>query len=285
MSRDIETVRKIGASTSFVGEQMRMLSADQILANRLNTHNAIVNKDYKRLFQPRNPESKTGIANNDIALVLFSGGIDSTTVLWLAKSFYPHVIGVEYDYEDRPEIERKRVRDICRVADVDIYTIAYPQATINSPETSSLPTNVTLKESNVIYYILAGNLGIKLSRHMEESGANVTIVAGQILSDWLSLRDFDRDGLVSYVAQAAPRMYKILNLMLQQEYGEASILIETPLIYASKREVVQAAKDLGVPLEFTWSCPNSSVKECGLCPQCLEKIDAFTHNRIEIAHE
>ena len=51
--------------------------------------------------------------------------------------------------------------------------------------------------------------------------------------------------------------------------------IKTPLVHLSKAQIVSLALEIGVPLEFTWSCYEREDAACGLCDSCLLRLKGF----------
>lgn len=58
------------------------------------------------------------------------------------------------------------------------------------------------------------------------------------------------------------------------------IRLRYPLIWKTKTEVVTDALALGVPVHKTYSCYEGGPKHCGLCPTCMERINAFRANKV-----
>jgi 7-cyano-7-deazaguanine synthase len=56
---------------------------------------------------------------------------------------------------------------------------------------------------------------------------------------------------------------------------ETAIEIRTPVIALTKSEIVLRGKELGAPLELTWSCYQESEKACGSCDSCALRLRAF----------
>jgi 7-cyano-7-deazaguanine synthase len=56
---------------------------------------------------------------------------------------------------------------------------------------------------------------------------------------------------------------------------DAYIKIYAPFIKLKKKDVVRAAIELNVPLEFTWTCYRGKDKPCGTCPACHARLKAF----------
>lgn len=53
------------------------------------------------------------------------------------------------------------------------------------------------------------------------------------------------------------------------------VLLNTPLLHLSKREVVELGASLKLPFNLTWSCYRGGPVHCGACPACLSRKDAF----------
>ena len=56
---------------------------------------------------------------------------------------------------------------------------------------------------------------------------------------------------------------------------ETRIVISAPLVHLSKREIVQTAAKLGVPLKLTWSCYQDEEAACGVCESCRLRLKGF----------
>lgn len=57
--------------------------------------------------------------------------------------------------------------------------------------------------------------------------------------------------------------------------NEHPILIRTPLIHLTKKEIVQQGVALGAPLHRTWSCYKNELEACGICESCLLRLRGF----------
>jgi len=79
-----------------------------------------------------------------------------------------------------------------------------------------------------------------------------------------------------------PEYYEAVNRMI--ELGtrpETNITVETPLIYLTKREIVQRGVELGAPLNLTWSCYRDSDLACGVCDSCALRLRAFQQAELD----
>ena len=192
-------------------------------------------------------------ASSGKAVVLLSGGIDSTVALVLAKKSGLEVIGLEFSYEGRPSKETNMVDKICELTNTELYTVSYP-----APVRKISSEKVEISESNTLYFSIAG--GFAHANNIKY------IIAGPILNDWINTQD----------ERASPKHYKTLNELLKREYLQNPPKIITPLIYLNKVEVVRIGLSIGTPLHLTHSCPHSSESPCGKCAQCIEREEAFS---------
>jgi 7-cyano-7-deazaguanine synthase len=58
-------------------------------------------------------------------------------------------------------------------------------------------------------------------------------------------------------------------------YRGKTIKVQTPLIHLSKKEIIQLAVKLKVPLPMTWSCYQGGQKPCGVCDSCRLREQGF----------
>jgi 7-cyano-7-deazaguanine synthase len=73
-----------------------------------------------------------------------------------------------------------------------------------------------------------------------------------------------------------PEYYEALNKLIRLGTRPTTdITVETPLIYLSKREIVEKGVEIGAPLELTWSCYRDTDLACGVCDSCALRLRAF----------
>jgi 7-cyano-7-deazaguanine synthase len=201
-------------------------------------------------------ENSTSIGNKsaDIRLlVLFSGGIDSTVALYLAKAMSKDILALELDYYQRPDAEKARVASILEAAGIQSIKLGAPTVT----SSTSHQIEALVPETNALTYSLAAGIAQKL-------GYNA-VVGGQIRDDW-------SDGKLP---QAEPSQFGRLNTSLKQELGDERPVLSMPFLHLTKSEVVRLGVKLGAPLGLTWSCENNGDAECATCPQCVLKAEAY----------
>jgi len=220
------------------------------------------------------------------ALVLSSGGVDSTTALGLAVKKYgrENVTALSVFYGQKHDKEIK-----ASIAVADYYGV----------EHLFLALSVIFKDSNC-----------SLLRHSteeipEESYADqirktegekpvstyVPFRNGLFLSSAASIA-LSRDCSVIYygahadcsAGAAYPDCSPVFNNAMNEAIWEGSghqLRIEAPFVNVSKADVVRMGLEIGVPYELTWSCYEGGEEPCGKCATCIDRAAAFAANHVE----
>jgi 7-cyano-7-deazaguanine synthase len=218
------------------------------------------------------------------AIVLLSGGLDSATVLAVAKSegFEPYALSFSYGQRHAWELQAaKRVAASIGVAEhrtVAIDLRAFGGSALT--DDIAVPKGRTTQEMNgsiPITYVPARNtifLAFALA-WAEVLGAN-DIYLGVNALDYSGYPDC-RPG---YIAA----FEKMANLATKAGVeGRQALRIHTPLIALSKAEIIRLGRDLGVDYGLTSSCydPSHTGEPCGQCDSCLLRQKGFRENGIE----
>ncbi|MEK6895275.1 MAG: 7-cyano-7-deazaguanine synthase [Nanoarchaeota archaeon] len=213
-------------------------------------------KEIRKIMDNGRYEELIGV-NRGKAVILFSGGIDSTVAMFLAKKCGLDVIALEFYYTGRSEGEMKAIDSICNISNINLYRIKYPELMRSTNNSLKKTIKISLAESNALYYTIAGGFS-------KSMGAEF-IIGGQILSDWENTVD----------PRATPHHYRTLNKLLNDEYKPNPPKIIMPFIYLAKNEVVKIGHELGVPFDLTWSCSEKGKTPCRGCDQCRERENSL----------
>lgn len=212
------------------------------------------------------------------ALVVLSGGQDSTTCLYWAIDRFgrENVSTISFDYGQRHRIELKcaaRVAEHAGVGNaclpIDTFAALGGDSLTDSDievenETSAhtgLP-NTFVPGRNLVFLTFAGAYA-----YQREIGHLVTGVAQTDYSGYPDCRD-----------ETIRALQQTLRIGMERD-----IVIHTPLMHLSKRETVELARDLGgLPaMALTHTCYNGKRPPCGNCPACELRARGFAEAGID----
>lgn len=208
------------------------------------------------------------------AVVLLSGGLDSTVCMAVAKSRNFDIYPISFNYHQRHSIELKSAEKIAEIYKVKKHLII--ETNLDTIGGSALTdTNLDVPNGDVhrtdipITYVPARNL-IFLSYalgYAEVLGAEHIFIGVNAL-DYSGYPDCRPEfinlfqNLADYSIKAAVQDKKHIN-------------IETPLINLSKKDIVLLGTSLNAPLYLTHSCYNGGEEACGICDSCQLRLKGF----------
>ncbi len=216
------------------------------------------------------------------AVVLLSGGLDSSTAVAIAlsKGREVHALTVDYGQRHRKEVDAaKRVGEHFRVADHKIIEVdlsafggsALTDARIPVPEGRS-PRDIG--RGVPATYVPARNtvlLGLALSYAESIDADEIYIAANSI----------DYSGYVDCRPEFYDAFREVARLGTKRGVEGRPIHIHTPLIRMTKADIVRTGAKLGVPFGLTWSCYHGRAKACGVCDSCLLRLKGFREAGVE----
>jgi 7-cyano-7-deazaguanine synthase len=217
------------------------------------------------------------------AVVLLSGGIDSTTALAIAIAEDYETYTLSFEYGQRHSIETEAARRLAdslgakehRVAKIDLRVFGGSALT----DDVDVPKNRSEKEiadGIPITYVPARNT-IFLAYAL--AWAEV-IPASDI---FLGVNAIDYSGYPDCRPEFIEAFETLANLGTKAGVEGRRLQIHTPLIKLSKGEIIRKAVELGVDLSLTHSCydPTPEGLACGECDSCLLRLKGFREAGIE----
>lgn len=215
------------------------------------------------------------------AVVLLSGGLDSTTVLAIARAQGYDVYGLSFSYGQRHIWELAAATRIARAMQVKEHRVItldlrsfggsaltadleVPKGRAPEEMTSGIPiTYVPARNTIFLAFTLAW---------AEVLGANDIFIGVNAL-DYSGYPDCRPEFIAAFEAMA--------NLATKAGVeGRQRLQIHAPLIAMSKAEIIRKGRELGVDYSLTSSCydPSSTGSPCGLCDSCVLRLKGFAEN-------
>ena len=215
------------------------------------------------------------------AVVLLSGGLDSTTVLAIAKAEGFETYALSFSYGQRHSWELECARKVAsnagvkdhRVAQIDLRVFGGSALTadINVPKGRSLEE---MSDKIPVTYVPARNtIFLSFALAWAEVLGSSDIFIGVNALDYSGYPDCRPEFIEAFEGLA--------NLATKAGVeGLQHLKIHTPLISLSKAEIIRKGLELGVDYGLTSSCydPSPSGDPCGACDSCLLRQKGFREN-------
>ena len=212
------------------------------------------------------------------AVILLSGGVDSTTCLAVAKAhgFIPHTIAFDYGQRHRAELEAAaRVAAAFGVArhlvlEVPLGLIGGSALTTAMQVPKGVAVEEMARRIPVTYVPARNTVFLSLALAWSE-----VIGSGDI---FIGVNALDYSGYPDCRPEYIRAFEEMANLATKQAVeGRIRLHIHTPLIHLTKAGIIQLGRELGVDYRLTHSCydPDVEGRACGLCDSCQLRRKGF----------
>jgi 7-cyano-7-deazaguanine synthase len=221
------------------------------------------------------------------ALVLSSGGVDSTTCLSVAIAEFGRenvsTVSIYYGQKHRKELESaKKVADYYHVPhyELDLSAIfKYSNCSLLAHSTEKIVHESYAEQ-------IARNGEGKVATYVPfRNGLMLSAVAS------LAMSIYEHDEVSIYIGahadDAAGNAYADCSQAFTDAMGQAIAIgtynqchIVAPFVGINKAGVVKKGLELGTPYELTWSCYEGGDKPCGTCGTCIDRAKAFAANGV-----
>ncbi len=218
------------------------------------------------------------------AMVLFSGGVDSTTCLAQAvkKHGASEVLALSIYYGQRHQKEIESAEKLVKYYGVKWQTLDLSRIFADSScsllqgssdeipkgsyedqlkETDGAPVSTYVPFRNGLFLASAASIALSHGCKVIYYGPHADDAAGN----------------------AYPDCSTVFNDAMSKAIYEGSgkqVQIEAPFVEMTKKDIVKLGLELGVPYELTWSCYEGGDKPCGQCGTCRDRAEAFRANGV-----
>ncbi len=213
-----------------------------------------------------------------LAVVLLSGGLDSTTVAAIAKADGYRILALTVDYNQRHRIELAHAARVAAAIGVERHIVL--PLDLRGFGGSALTGDVAVPKGGVepgipVTYVPARNtifLSVALG-WAEAAGARDLFIGVNAL-DYSGYPDCRRDFIAAFETMA--------NLATKAGVEGERFRVHTPLAAMTKADIVREGLRVGAPLELTWSCYDPlDGKPCGECDSCRLRAKGFEEAGID----
>ena len=208
------------------------------------------------------------------AVCLLSGGMDSSTLAYLAKCEGYDIYALHLNYGQRTEEKEracaKKIAELLGAQDfveVDVgYFALFGASSLTDPAIAVEgfdPARVHIPNTYVPFR--NANLLAIATSYAESKNADAIFIGVQSL---------DYSGYPDCRPQFIDAFQKVIDLGTKDT---THIALNTPFITMTKTEILRLGLALGVPYNYTWSCYRNKDKACGTCGSCHFRKEAFAH--------
>jgi 7-cyano-7-deazaguanine synthase len=211
------------------------------------------------------------------AVVLVSGGLDSTTTLAIARAQDFECYGLSFDYGQRHKIELEAARSIAEALGAREHRVVQidPQIFAGSALTADIAVPKSRSEAEIsqdipVTYVTARNtVFLSCALAWAEGLGAFDIFIGVNALDYSGYPDCRPEFIRAFAEMA--------NLGTKAGAGGARFHIHTPLAEMTKADIIRQALELGVDLSLTHSCydPTADGRACGMCDSCQLRRKGF----------
>ncbi|RLJ71272.1 7-cyano-7-deazaguanine synthase [Hydrogenivirga caldilitoris] len=207
-------------------------------------------------------------------IVLLSGGMDSATLLWLAKRDFNKVWAISFDYGQRHRVELKYAKELASIAGVEEHII------VDTPIYRSIKGSALIDES----------VDVPSGEYPENEPPITTVPMRNlnflaIAAAFADAYEIDHIGIgVHALDTPYPDCRPEFITSAEAAINAGSVLtakrklrihVWAPFLGMTKRDIALLGKELGVPYEKTYSCYRGTEPPCGECPTCRQRKEAL----------
>jgi 7-cyano-7-deazaguanine synthase len=214
---------------------------------------------------------------NKKAVVLLSGGIDSTTTLAIALDQGFDIYAISFRYGQRHQLELEAAKQIAAyfnikehlIVDVDLTAIGGSALTADLQVPKHRDIEKIADEIPITYVPGRNIIFLSLSLAWAEVLNASDIFIGANAIDFSGYPDCRPEFLAAYE--------KMANLGTKAGAEGKKISVHAPLIKLTKAQIIQKGAELGIDYSLTLSCydPSDDGKSCGKCDSCLLRKKGF----------
>lgn len=209
------------------------------------------------------------------AIVLLSGGLDSTTALYLAKSQgYDEIYAITFQYGQKHDKELKSALAVAKAAGVKEHKVVnlllnqWSGCTLTDPQLEVEDGNVERQDIPATYVPARNMVFLSVAASWAD--------ALDITDIFIGVSEVDYSGYVDCREEFIRAMEDAINLgtVLGAEKKQR-IKIHAPFMHMTKANEVRLGAKLGVDFSLTWTCYRGGDTPCGTCDSCLLRAKAF----------
>jgi len=219
------------------------------------------------------------MAKNLKAVVLLSGGVDSTTTLAIAKKEGFDLFAMSFQYGQRHKVELEAAKRIA--AFLNVVKHVFVEIDLHLFGGSALTANLEVPKNRTIQE-MGGNIPVTYVPARNTIFLSFALAWAEVLGSqdiFIGVNALDYSGYPDCRPEYIAAFEKMANLATKASVeGKQKLKIHTPLIQMTKAQIIRKGLELGIDYSLTHSCYDPSVtgEACGHCDSCLLRLKGFS---------
>jgi len=212
------------------------------------------------------------------AVVLASGGLDSTTIMAIAKHDGYEIFALSFNYGQRHKVELEAAKTVadCFWAKKHL-TLRLDLDAIGG---SALTDDISVPHGRGLEEISSGGIPITYVPARNTIFLSYALAWAEVLDAadiFIGVNAVDFSGYPDCRPEFIQEFERMANLATKAGVEGKGITIQTPIIHMTKAEIIEKGVSLGVDYSMTHSCydPAEDGKPCGKCDSCLLRKKGF----------
>lgn len=200
------------------------------------------------------------------AVVLLSGGLDSTVAAYAAKQDGDELVAALWlEYGQKHARERRSAEAVAEMLHIPLVRGTLPRMSGSALTDADKPVPTDGATEGVAPTFVPGRNAVffAVAAGFAAARGAKAIVTGVNAVDYSGYPDC-RPGFVLAMQRA-----------IRAALDDQDCSIRAPLLHLSKADIVRLGAGLGAPLSLTWSCYQGGERPCGVCDSCRIRADGF----------
>ncbi len=212
------------------------------------------------------------------AVVLVSGGLDSTTIMAIAKDEGYDIFALSFDYSQRHKRELEAAKTVAKYFGAKKHLVLH--LNLDAIGGSALTDDIPVPEARKLDEISSKAIPITYVPARNTIFLSYALAWAEVLNVrdiFIGVNAIDFSGYPDCRPEFIESFQTMANLAIKAGVEGKNIRIHSPLIKMTKAEIIKKGISLGVDYAMTHSCynPTKESKPCGNCDSCLLRKKGF----------
>lgn len=204
-------------------------------------------------------------------VIILSGGLDSTTVAYWAKSRGYEIYSLTFKYGQLANREIECARQVTQslsapIKVIDLSSLKEIFTGVSSLVDEKIPLTTGFSAPIIVPFRNAIFLSIAVS------------YALSVDAKWIFYGAQGSDA--TFYPDCRQNFYEAFEKAAQLG-TDSNVCIKAPFSEVTKAQLIKRGTELGVPFEYTWSCYREGEHHCGMCESCINRKKAFKEAQVQ----